>query len=282
MDHSTASVVLSCPRKAQYLHVLKKAEGSPSPALGFGSVWHKAHEFRAAQYGNGVDPAMLMSKAIEVSGFQDEDGEYRTQEKLLRGFQKWHDIAGPVQQMVPIKWEFPIDVQVGHAPEHLTGRVDLLAQYDNGLWLVDYKTTSRLDANWIDHYRTSNQFKWYTLGARAQYDLDIRGVIVDVYHATKGVKKGTTDEEREGDRFYSTIIEYDDETLGEAREEFIDIAYMWHKMKVDETFPKNGASCFNYNRACGFMSVCSEPPSLRAQLLETYPEYTFDPLKEGT
>lgn len=279
MDYSTATAVLSCPQRAKLRNLLKLGDPAPSPAKRFGEAWHRAQWMRALQYDNAHGSVALMERALSDLQWSDPD-DYRNAGKLLMAFNAWCDRPESTQ-WIPLLAERGFSVDIG-AVEPLEGKIDALVQYGNEIWLLDYKTTSRMDADWVALYRVSYQFKWYLIAARRLFpQYDIKGVIVDVYHATKGVKKGATTADITGNRFYTQYFTYTPEVLAEAARDFKAAAIMWKDMKTFDAFPRNTSACMQYGRPCEFLELCLAEPGLRADLMKAYPAYDFDPLAES-
>lgn len=72
---------------------------------------------------------------------------------------------------------FAIDVGVDIP---LVGRIDCLGEHkDTGkLWVVDYKTTTRLSVRFLKNHDMSPQVMCYTLGVRTLTDKDVPGAII--------------------------------------------------------------------------------------------------------
>lgn len=275
MDYTTASLVLSCPRKAFYARRLRLGNPTPSSAIRFGEAWHALHEARD-QYDNGT----LVAETLAKLHWQDPFDDYRTAAKLRLGYDRWL-LQDHVSAMQVVKKEFAVNTPIGDGPEPYEGRVDALVQYDNATWVLDYKTTGRLDADWITLYRASNQFKWYYL-AIAETTEGIAGVLVDLYHATKGTKSGKEPADREGNRFHLLPITYTAAQLAEARTEFTQASLLWKFMQENELYPKNTANCLQYGVSCPFLDLCDADPAVRERLQSAFPTDTFDPLQERT
>lgn len=79
------------------------------------------------------------------------------------------------------EFNFALPIDVTHPvtgnPIIYAGRFDLLGLYNDKLWVVDEKTTSRLGASWVKKWTLRSQFTGYCWGAR-KYNLPVVGAII--------------------------------------------------------------------------------------------------------
>ena len=275
MDHSAMSTLLTCPRKYEYLYRHRKAEEQVSNALKGGTFWHKILECHADHGFCDVDD---LAQKLQ---WQDPADDYRTLAKYRRAYEIWR--AQVAHQYRFLDAEFSFLRPVDGTTEPVEGRIDGLVEWDSNQgqgterWILDAKTTGRLESNWVQTYRLSDQFQLYTYEAQ-QRGLGVAGVVVDVFHCTKGNKSGKSDGEREGIRFYQLPIRVDPLRIKEALETFRAADRMVQQFTRDQYFPPNRSACKMYNRTCGFADVCdTSDPNLRRDLLLAMPENTFSP-----
>lgn len=275
MDNSEMAVLLSCPRKHQYLYGERITEEDKALALSFGTAWHKIME---AHNKGESDPIQAIGDYI------DPPDDYRTYDKLRKAYASWR------QQYQNVPWnvihsEWGIRSMIGTDPYE--GLIDVVVETDSnhighGLekWIVDYKTASRMELDWVTTYRVSNQFKLYLRNARKAYP-DLVGVCVDVYHATKGaVKTGKTQEDIDGNKFYRQFFRYEEFELDEAEKDFMAANLIKRTCEDAGYWPKNTGACRMYNRTCEFIDLCdASTPELREMLKENFVPNTFDPLR---
>lgn len=287
MDHSEMSTLLTCARKHQLQYEVGVAEDGESPALNFGTGWHwvmEAHGNQSIAFVNGVskfDPS-LAELVLTTKGWRDIPNDFRTGSKLVRGYERWMEVQGHRYTFLHVEGGFSVDVG---ETEDMTGRVDAHVLYDAGYgygreeYLVDYKTTSRLDGDWIEQYTMSNQFRMYYIAKKKQYP-NLAGVIIDVFHATKGNKSAKEADEQEGVRFYNLVLRYDDADLLETKADFSAALGLKKRYKEMGYAPRNTAACRMYNRTCGFIEVCgASDPEVRKAVLDNLPKHTFNPLE---
>lgn len=155
-----------------------------SPALHLGRLIHDALQIATDR---GVAPdAVFVPMALKEQERLDEDqgGLWPEQlEKLrdnitlgaamLRGYHNWTKTAnaGVTFLATETKWNVAPSVLEGLP---LAGRLDGLIERDDGLWVMEYKTTSYQRVNWT---RADLQATAYTIAAREMYGKDVRGVL---------------------------------------------------------------------------------------------------------
>lgn len=282
MQYSQMSKLLTCPRSYQHAELDKLLPLTSRTAATFGHAWH------SLLYKYAKDPAWFKDLDAGVDGvldllqWVDPLDDYRNREKLKRGLRAYLErYADTPYQFLDAEISYKHLIVPGLEPQE--GRVDALVLWDanHGMgrehWLVDYKTTSMLRSDWVEFYRNSNQFRYYLLAMAGRYP-DLAGVVVDVYHATKGVQKGKTPEERDGNRFYRLAIRYEDFQLQEAKHDY-GVAIVTKQVYLDAGyFPKNTSACIQYGSACPFLELCdSASEESRDRIKSTYAENTFDP-----
>lgn len=281
MDYSYYSKLLSCPRSYQYSVIERLAPANERDSIKFGSAWH------AILYEHALDPVELSGAetfvdwVLEKLKWEDPLVDYRTGAKLRRGFRRYleHHQGSPFKY---VQQEASFRMHIG-LEEPWEGRKDAVVTWNSEegkgteLWVVDYKTTSRLNIDWVDFYRNSNQFKGYYMSAKKEWP-ELAGVVVDVYHATKGAKNGKSFEEIEGNRFYRLPIRYDEYTLAEAERDFavgITTSKMYKELGY---YPKNTSACQQFGTTCPFLELCgASSDEDRNRLRATFVENTFDP-----
>lgn len=141
------------------------------------------------------------------------------------------------------------------------GRIDLaLRNTISGTTVgVDHKTTSRLDANFINRCKPNHQYTGYIAGLRSlgidTEDFMIQGIQVE--KKQRGVLRQMT--KRTQDDYH------------ELRLWTLAAVSSW---LANETYPQNApAACGNYQRTCQFYDVCQAPLAFKENLIKaTWPE----------
>lgn len=285
MDYSDLSKLLSCARMYQHSRIERLRTPGERMAHSFGKGWHAIHqEWARLQLAGRTEysPDDVTEWVLSTIGWQDNPEDYRTGDKLRRAFRAYHERYALEQfQYDAAEQSFTFE----YAPdlEPIEGRIDAVVRADagwgNGVqrWLVDYKTTSMLRGDWVEYYRVSNQFKYYYLNEKNNFP-DLAGVCVDVYHATSGNKRGKTEGERNGDRFYRMFFQYSPLQLDEAIRDFA-VANTTREMYAELGYwPKNTSACHQFGVSCPFLELCeATTEELRNKLRAGYEVEDFSP-----
>ncbi len=282
MDYSGMSRLLTCARSYQYGVEERLMLPREKPSINFGHAWHAIqHKYAVDQNFFGIDEEAGVRRLLASRGWQDHEGDYRTGEKLALGFRRWLErYSGAAWKVIEAETSYRHLLVKGFEPQE--GRVDAIVEWNSNQgrgvekWIVDFKTTSMLRGDWVEVYRNSNQFRFYYMAMLGKYP-DLAGVVVDLYHATKGVQKGKTAEEREGNRFYRLPVRFEEFQLEEATRDY-GVAIVAKQVYTDAGyFPKNTSACVQYGVACPFLELCDAPSEeARQRLRATYVENPFD------
>lgn len=233
-------------------------------------MWHKITEL----HGQGVTPALVPDQAAEALQWQDPHDDYRTLAKATLGYQTWRQHYATRKRT----WIRSTEIKYENRrvqPEPRVGIVDAIIDMDVGQgrgterWAVDYKTTSRLESDWVLYYRLSNQFRYYYLDL-LELEPTLAGVVVDLYHCTKGNSKGKSEGEREGNRFYELVIRLDEMNLDEAVKDYETACQLAAFYEQLGYYPKNTGACHAYNSKCRFLEHCDASDEVRDIIALTY------------
>lgn len=280
---STLDLLMSCPRKFQLRKGERLTTEGESTALSFGSAWHSIqHNLRM-----GMNPQAAWQEATK--DYIDPPKDHRTAERLNQAM--WHYLdhyGGYIKPYGPITSEQETVISIPGVRMPVKLIIDVVAEVDvnemrgKELWVVDHKTTSRLDSSWPQQYRVSNQFKCYYEAARQEFP-EVAGVLVDVFNITKGVstdrgKAGKTPSEIDGCHFHRLAIRYEDVAIEEWKRT-VDLELRKLQMYQDEGFfPMNApTACSAFHSRCEFLDICEiQNPNLREQIKKSYYKETED------
>ena len=144
----------------------------------------------------------------------------------------------------------PVNHPVTGDPILYTGRCDMIAEFANGIYVVDEKTTSSLGASWARQWEMRSQFTGYIWAAR-DYGIEATGAIV------RGVSILKTKYDTQQAITYRAPFEVDrwlDQTCRDI-ERYIE---MWQRGQWDYDLDH---ACAEYG-GCSFVQICkSASPS---------------------
>lgn len=152
-------------------------------------------------------------------------------------------------------------------PYLLSGHLDRVVSFQDGLYVMDRKTTTMaLSQHYFAQYAPNNQMTLYSLASQVILHSPVKGVIID------GVQILIEDNPR-----FQRGFTY--RTPDQLSEWEADLRY-WFALAEDfavaNYWPMNDTACGNYG-GCRFREVCSKSPQVREQFLKAQ----FDKLEEG-
>ena len=269
---SSLETLGQCPQKWDFRYNQKLVSDDETAAsLRFGRLWHKIQEL----YRLGVDDPC--GTALGVLEWEDSSSpkEHRNAAKARLAFELYCErwAVGDYRTIHKTEHELVSPIWPDSLPSHCI--VDLLVDWDaNELqgvetWVVDYKTTSRLEFNWVQLYRLSNQFKQYVYTAQREYPA-VTGLVLDLLHVTAGNKRGPTQADRAGIHFYRLPIRYTQYALDDwYANALCEQQLHAHYVKAN-VWPKRAPfAC----RVCEFATICdAQDAAIHAIVKSGYPQ----------
>lgn len=286
IDSTMVKTFRDCPRKfeLEYLHHWKAKTGSIH--LHAGKAFASALEaVRRAFYEQKMLPeaALEYGTAVlvkEYGTFDEPHDTAKTLPRMVGALDYYYSVWKLGEDnLVPYEWapgrfgiEFsfasplPFKHPVTGEPVIYTGRSDMLAKMDSGLWIEDDKTTSSLGASWVNQWDMRSQFTGYCWAAREVANIPVQGAIV------RGVSILKTKYD------HAQAITYRPEWqikrwLNQVVEDLKRMERMWN----DGYFDYNLDEACNQYAGCLFRRVCLTPnpePWLEAD----YERRVWDPL----
>lgn len=202
IDSSMRANLAACPRKFYWSFIRRLRPAVPSIHLHAGGCFAKGLEtFRREFYGNGQDFASARDAAwYEMISFWDqfeptwswENPPWnKTLDAMLCALDHYFSVWPPADDAVKpliqngkpaIEFSFAVPIEGTVHPETGTpliyaGRTDMLAIYNDVLFVEDDKTTTQLGASWNNQWDLRSQFTGYCYAARS-YGYPVGGVIV--------------------------------------------------------------------------------------------------------
>jgi hypothetical protein len=183
--------VLECPAKYAWGYLDPDKEEKERDPLVKGSLIHLglAHHYqRLMESQQGRDPELYYTPKEAIRLYADLAGGLS---------EKWADLACEVIDAYLEKYrqenwtilavESLADGQIGG--HRFTGRFDLVYRDRQGrVWVVDHKTTSRLDSSQREFYSISGQMHGYRLLAQQRYGNDLAGMRINMIQHTGNIK----------------------------------------------------------------------------------------------
>jgi len=283
-----------CERKGYWASVRGLTRKTKPSYFSIGSAFHAAMEL---YFGGGgrrdpfeVTDALLAAGAPEMAGqvkrmIHSYLGKYGVEMAAC-----W-DIRAIEQQFTHFEGPFRIGGKSMYLP--MTCRIDLLTallnpgqprqpygHHPNGVWMLDYKTASRYDANLVSSYNRNVQFRMNAyIFAKSHADKwgKLNGVIVDIV-----LKKRKIDKQNGAERLQVSVSDVD---LQDVEDYYVRCAYELAAKAADATYAKdyrmwdcNDAACQGKYGPCPYYDLCDYGESMVSQY-RVAPSHIVDPSK---
>jgi hypothetical protein len=301
LTYSTLNTFRNCPRKYKnrYLDNLRPRERAE--ALSFGSVIHTAIElwYRSQD---------TESRLPDVLAYIDDAFENRVVDSNL--MVQWHLATAMIRgyeeryatedfEIVEIEKEFVGEIRnpdTGRQSQtfRIAGKVDGIVRCHDGLYLLEHKTASTVDASYLDKLWTDTQIALYCHYLR-ELGYPIVGVIYNVLLKSRLKQgKGETQEEYEvrhaelvaknksgkstakrqmpetDDEFQSRLTEWysrpeafhrefiylSEDRLAMLQDEVWEITQQYLDARRRGKWLLNTSNCFSYQRPCEYLAYC--------------------------
>lgn len=184
VDNSILASVATCPTQAAIRYVLGLTVPDDRAYLRAG---HAAHAVLAAHLtGKPADEAMASQEIMDYLAWTtdvitDDDRLHgQNVQTILRRWIDTHPLSGlpfyiPDPRLVEVGFAVPLADDV-----IFVGRMDALAKDSSGAWwVVEHKTTGRMDITWRRRYQTSGQITGYTWAAQQHLNEPVAGCFVN-------------------------------------------------------------------------------------------------------
>lgn len=271
IDNTALACYMECPRRYYYSMVLhRRREGLPSPAIAYGSAWHKAMETHYKTNGDRDEVRMAVLDAWED---HDRPDDHRTLARVLLEYDRYVEhwglpeaetartVGWPHQPLVEISTE----LSWPGAAHPYAGKIDRIIEMNGQIFVEDHKTSSRKPD--FRQFEMSNQMMGYAYMAQLITGRAISGVRINAHTVLKNDSS-----------FERHIISYSQERLKAWAENYnCWIARIEDDMAaVKSAYPEQAAGAFPYNFVacagkygmCAYTSVCSQDPRIRQRVLE--------------
>ncbi len=265
--------LLACPRLFYYSNVEKlELISQPPGVLTTGLLLHKGLEVYAKTLDietaaealqEGIDIARSHQVGAGMEQLEKFEASTDYLDSLLRAYEASNgtvmkSIRSPKFKTVP---------EVAKNKDGFYGRADLLIQDGlNRLTVVDYKTTSSLNPDVLQHNKTSLQAHLYMDIFGANYFLFSfikkptlrRGKKESLAEFQVRVREHIAEDPKS--YFAELLVEKDEKALKDAKDLLDHARSAEERMQKTKTYPKNPNSCYRYNSECEFYKLCYGPP----------------------
>lgn len=287
INFSSLDLILTCPRKAQYLLQQNLHKETQSPPLIFGSAIHKAletwyslpYDQRAlkervtqANFANPTEGHTGAIKALQafvtamepLSALEDDSRSISNGLKILQeyfklyindGLEIYHDDKGPC---IEREIEFVI-----HEDESMRvtffGTIDAIMRdtFQQQVYVMDHKTTSALGKEFFNRLNPNYQYTGYILGAQKVLGIDTNSFLINGIQVAK-TKAG----------FARQFTYRTEEDFEELRKACVHAIKLYAECLDTGYFPQHSPGpCSNYG-GCQYLDLCQTPAQMRDTLVK--------------
>ena len=283
LNQSRIQQYANCPRLFYWGFVENLAPDRPNMNFEIGSATHEALALLATSDDYPLEDAVAEAKKRLVRDLPkrrlpgDEEAievADRMVEKLVRGYVAHY---GRHQQFKSIGNEVAGTVEIGENTGHfLRFRIDKIVNWRGSLWILDHKTTAKMDMREVSKYQMSFQMQAYVYAVTKYLGVRVNGVVVDMLVKTQIPQ------------YHQEVYAYTDESLAEWEHDFVQYANeiqarkdaMKHYVDAGKdpklVWRKNTGHCFNYG-TCTFRNLClRDTPGERMAFTKRTPDYVDD------
>lgn len=199
-------------------------------------------------------------------------------------FQQWG--YGTLTDNAEIEASFPGSLGLATVPVHIewTGIIDMLAEINGDLYVVDHKTTSIISQDFFDGFEIAMQPTGYFAAMRAAFPgLPIKGFMANVLACRKPVaaitKSGKPSTSKPFEAFRRQY-QYSDWHVNEFKQDALALVEELFANVTNKFFPKKTQWCVGKYGKCPYFDVCSLPPQSRMDMLmsDQYINNTWKPV----
>ena len=293
IDNSALELITTCPCKANYALNLRRKSSAPAPALRLGSHIHSALAFRYEREALGkpwteAEQFKLLEDAFAADPCEAEG--WRTlsmAQKVIHHYNEHYDLERLEVVLIPdqnTRTDIPFveksfAVVVGEVAEHrvvYTGRIDLCIRRNGKLFILDFKTTSRLGESFWQDAAVYPAQRGYIYAVQESLGWEITGYIIRALAVREPTKSGTSVEFHE-ETFYTA---HPPGQLAEWKSNMLEQVEEWIRYNDRGVFPRHQAQhCVGKWGTCEFYHVCTRPEASRAAELasDAFTENTWKP-----
>lgn len=167
---------------------------------------------------------------------------------------------GPQQQAQLVPRGIATDYYMNPQPYLLSGHLDRIVNYLDGLYVMDRKTSgTALSQYYFNQYQPHNQMSLYALAGKVVLESPIRGVIIDGAYIFNEWTK---------DEVFGRGVTY--RTQDQLDEWLYDLHFWFARAEdyvANNYWPMNDTACSMYG-GCRFREICSKSPQAREKFLQ--------------
>lgn len=278
VDSSEFSYWSGCPAKGLFYGGLRRSPATNQAALVFGGAIHEGLEVWIL--GGTIEAALAAVTtycvANRLEDFVDSKRTTAKAREMLESYihqatitnKRFVPLEVNGQKMVEQTFSFPLGIvkteQAGDITIMWSGKMDVLAHFNNAIWVVDHKTTSMMGDKFVDDKVRSNQVNGYVWAARqllAPIARDVEGCIINALcHRLKDYEF----KQFEIPVAEWKIAEWRHETLSACAKIIDDVLSL---ITANTVLTPNREACVTKYGKCPYFDLCDSHENLRERML---------------
>jgi hypothetical protein len=291
LDNSKRSDYAKCPRKYYWRNERSLKPERGSVALLFGSTIHSMLEgyYKTIKEISWSEQELAITNAIiagkgtwdEAQKEQTYYSDYRNLEsacQLFLNYLTFHNYEIGTMNILGTETVFEHEIDLTGIL--FTGKIDLILEQNNAIWITDHKETSwNLSQSQTSLYRSA-QLMGYTYAAKqgipnTQINEDISGSQVNYLHFSARKNKAGTYGTPTTD-FARIPLIFTDSDLQTWKDSFLDTAYKIIHSKRHEHWPAELDECYGKYGPCEYLPLCMQNKKLDDINTEGFIEIPWD------
>lgn len=264
VDNSVLSTLCRCPRLTFYNYRLCRAGTKVNYPIQFGDRYHVFRDILEKVYIETVlnqerdftdelsSQLYKLSEARALDGFNDPPLEHRRSyldtsrliETMRAAHDGWEDEKRRnVYTVVSTETPFEVELPSGRP---FAGKIDQILEWNNRLWIRDFKTTSYKPNTDSETYNPDHQMTGYVWAAQQLSGRKIAGVIVDTVYNIK----------TKGPIFKPVLASRNSADISHWLDWVEDQYDEWVRRCEEERWPMRTTACGDYG-GCFFREPCN-------------------------
>lgn len=300
--YSSWSIFRNCRKMHQLKFIKNIIPLKKEAVLIFGVIMHRALElWHSKKNGDNSD-----NNCLPVFNYLNETFSNRNHDPQQK--KMWHlatamitgyseRYASELFEVIELERQFKqpiVNPATGaKSPKYvIEGKVDGIIKQDGEYYLLEHKTTSQIDSNYLDKLWTDFQITIYSKYIAQELDIPISGVFYNIlcktrlqqYEVGKTRLKPESDIDfqarlvekyRELSMFHREIIFLDIGRLEMIETEIWELTQALNDATRRDVWYQNTSYCFNFNRPCPYLPLCSsgENPNILNTMYEIRPPF---------
>lgn len=283
IDSTMLNSFRECPGQFRWNYIRRKQPKGTSIHLIAGGAFAKGLEAtRKAFYQDHIpaESAVVLGLCALILDYGDplvpQGKENKSWERVAGAFESYwaeYPLGKDYLEPLAVEFSFAVPIEILHPvtsePLILAGRADMIARYNNLVYIVDEKTTGSLGPTWSKQWNLRAQLHQYVWAAR-QYGWSVEGAVI------RGIALRKT-----GYDHIQAIIPLPEWKIKRWwHTTLVTIADMVRNYKKDEWEPLAlGTACNSYG-GCSYRPLCNKQDP-EPWLDVHYEDNTWDPLARG-